>query len=246
MQVVSMRKSIIPKSWNISATIRQRVGEEAGRQRLIAEDGEILVLLHRVPSADDKGRREAALFWYDGQGNWKSSPHSGGRSELRTLLESYQKRLRELDVSLEAVDDAVVIHSVIDEATPVARAGRHLAQVICELRKALRDDLEILSIRDQAVNMERSGDLLLQDAKSSLDFSIAKNTAAQAKDAQMAAQEARKLNRMAAFFFPLMTIAAVFGMNRPSEVLVNGGIIAIVILGFVLGALVQASLNKSK
>lgn len=103
MQVVSMRKSIIPKSWNVSPTIRQRVGEEAGRQRLITEDGEILVLLHTVPTAQDKGRREAALFWYDGQGNWKSSPYSGGRSELRTLVNSYQKRLGELDASLEAV-----------------------------------------------------------------------------------------------------------------------------------------------
>ena len=246
MQVVSMRKSIIPKSWNVSPTIRQRVGEEAGRQRLITEDGEILVLLHSVPSAKDKGRREAAQFWCDGMGNWKSSPHSGGRSELRTLVESYQKRMGELDSSLELAEDATVIHAVIDEATPVARAGRHLAQVICELRIALRDDLEILSIRDQAVNMERSGDLLLQDAKSSLDFSIAKNAAAQAKDAQKSAQEAQKLNRLAAFFFPLMTIAAVFGMNRPSEIFANGGIVGIVILGLILGLIVRSSLKKSE
>ena len=74
MQPVSMRKTIIPKSWNVSPTIRQRVGEDAGRQRLIAEDDEILVLLHNVPTAQDKCRREAALFWFDGQGNWKSSP----------------------------------------------------------------------------------------------------------------------------------------------------------------------------
>lgn len=140
----------------------------------------------------------------------------------------------------------MVIHTVIDEATPIVRAGRLLAQVISELRKALRDDLEVLSIRDQAVNMERSGDLLLQDAKSSLDFMIAKNAVAQAKDAQKSAKEAQKLNRLAAFFFPLMTIAAVFGMNRPGEILANGGIIVIVILGLVLGAIVQASLKKSE
>ena len=241
-----MRKSIIPKSWNVSQTIRHRVGEDVGRQRLIAEDGEILVLLHKVPSAEDKGRREAAMFWCDGQGNWKSSPTSGGRSELRTLVEAYQKRLSELDASLETVDDVEVIHGVIDEATPVARAGRHVSQVISELRQSMRDDLEVLSIRDQAVNMERGGDLLLQDAKSSLDFMIAKNAAVQAKGAQKAAAEAQKLNRLAAFFFPLMTIAAIFGMNKPSEILPNGRIILIVIFGLMLGAIVRKSLKKSE
>lgn len=63
-----MRKSIIPKSWNISDTIRKRVGEGVGRQRLIAEDGELLVVLHKVPTAADKGAREGALFWFDGGG----------------------------------------------------------------------------------------------------------------------------------------------------------------------------------
>lgn len=246
MAVVSMRKSIIPKSWNVPQTIRHRVGENVGRQRLIKEDGEVLVLLHQVPSAEDKGRREAAMFWYDGQGNWKSSPTSGGRSELATLVGDYQKRLAELDAALETLDDVDVVHNVIDEATPVARAGRHLAQVVGELRQCLSDDLEVLTIRDQAVNMERSGELLLQDAKSSLDFMVAKNAAAQAKDANRAAKEAQKLNRLAAFFFPLMTIAAVFGMNRPSEILSNGGIITIVILGLVLGAIVRSSLKKSE
>lgn len=246
MQAVSTHKSIIPKSWNVSQTIRQRVGEAVGSQRLIKEGGEILVLLHRLPSAEDKGDREAAMFWYDGQGSWKSSPTSGGRSELRTLVETYRKCLAELDSALESVEDAAVIHTVIDEATPVARAGRHLTLVISELRRDLPEDLEILAIRDLAVNMERGGDLLLQDAKSSLDFMIAKNAVAQAKDAQKSAKEAQKLNRLAAFFFPLMTIAAVFGMNRPGEILANGGIIVIVILGLVLGAIFRASLKKSE
>ena len=44
---------------------------------------------------------------------------------------------------------------------------------------------------------------MLQDAKSSLDYSIDKNVAAQAKDTQKAAQEAQKLNRLVAFFFLL-------------------------------------------
>ena len=85
---------------------------------------------------------------------------------------------------------------------------------------------------------------MLQDAKSSLDYSIDKNVAAQAKDTQKAAQEAQKLNRLVAFFFPLMTIAAVCSMNQPPEILANGGMILSVILALVLGGLVQSSMKK--
>ncbi|MFC4993520.1 hypothetical protein [Rubritalea tangerina] len=243
---MSSRKSVIPKSWSVSPVIRQRVGASVGRQRLIEEDGEILVLLHMVPKAEDKGEREPALFWHDGQGNWKSSPSSGGRSELRTLVESYQSRINALDAAMEEADDPEVIHNVIDEATPVVRAGRHVAQVVSELRKALREDLDILATRDMAVQMERSGDLVLQDAKSSLDFMVAKNTVVQAKESHKAAKEAQKLNRLAAFFFPLMTIAAVFGMNPVREVLSHAGIWAALVVGLVLGAIVRGALKRSE
>lgn len=241
-----MRKSIIPKSWNISDTIRKRVGEGVGRQRLIAEDGELLVVLHKVPTAADKGAREGALFWFDGVGNWKSTPSSGGRSELRTCVESYMKRITELDAALELAEGPVAIHDVIDEAAPAARAGRHVQQVLSELRKALPDDLEILAIRDLAVEVERAGDLLMQDAKSSLDFMIAKSAASQATEAMKAANEARKLNRLAAFFFPLMTIAAVFGMNKPSEILENSMIWGVVAVGLFLGSIVCSMLKRPK
>jgi len=74
------------------------------------------------------------------------------------------------------------------------------------------------------VAVERAADLLVQDAKSSLDFMIAKNSTEQAAATAAATREARKLNRLAAFFFPLMTLAAVMGMNRPSEVLAASGV----------------------
>ncbi|MFC5049995.1 hypothetical protein ACFPK9_05155 [Rubritalea spongiae] len=246
MQAVSTRKSIIPKSWNVSPTIRHRVGEDVGRQRLIEEDGQILVILHQVPNVEEKSLREAALFWCDEAGDWKSLPSSGGKSELKTLVNDYQRKFAELDQLLESAEDPAVIHDVIDNATPVLRAGRHATQVLSELRKALRDDLDILATRDLAVNMERNGDLLLQDAKSSLEYLIAKNAAAQAKDAQKAAKEAQKLNRLAAFFFPLMTLAAILGMNAPSTMLGNGNIWLVVVVGLALGGIVRAVLKGSE
>jgi hypothetical protein len=147
---------------------------------------------------------------------------------------------------LEKATDPSGIHEVIDEATPVARAGRHVMKVIGELRKALPADGDILAIRDMSVAMERSGELLISDAKSSLDYMIAKSSAAQARQAHEAAQEARKLNWLAAFFFPLMTIAAIFGMNDPLNMLAKNSIWIVLLIGITLGAVVRLIVKNTK
>ncbi len=246
MSTVPPIRSILPKSWAIPDIFRRRLGEDAGRQRLMKEDGHLLAILHQLPTADDRGKRDAVLFWIDDKGAWKSLPESGGRSALRAHVETYLSRVTALDVELDKASSASEIHDIIDEATPVLRAGRNMMSVIQELRQALPDDLQVLAIRDVAVGVERAADLLVQDAKSSLDFLIAKNSAEQAVAAAAATHEARKLNRLAAFFFPLMTLAAVMGMNRPSEVLAFGGVWVVVTIGIVLGAIVWGVLGKGR
>ncbi len=66
-----------------------------------------------------------------------------------------------------------------------------------DLRKALPDDHEVLTIHDMSVEAELATDLLLADAKSSLDFIIVKNASKHAIEARRAANEAQKLNRLA-------------------------------------------------
>ena len=165
---------------------------------------------------------------------------------MKVLVKAYRDRLTKLDVELDVADCLEVIHDVIDEAAPVARAGRHVQQVLSELRKALPDDLDILSIRDLAVEVDRAGDLLIQDAKSTLDFMIAKSSAAQAVEAGKSAKEAQKLNRLAALFFPLMTIAAVFGMNPPKDIANSPSIWIVCGVGLMLGFAVRDSLKRSE
>lgn len=246
METVTPNKSMIPKSWDIPAVFRNRLGEDAGRQRLMKEEASLLAVLHEVPKAEDKGNRQGVLFWIDAAGNWKSTPSSGGRSELRELVERYRARIKALDEELERTERPEEIHNVIDQATPVLRAARNLLTVVQELRQTLKDDLKVLAIRDLAVAAERSADLLVQDAKTSLDFLIAKAAAAQADAAAKATKEAQKLNRLAAFFFPLMTLAAVFGMNRPSEMLSYGGVWVVCLFGLILGGIVWSALRNGK
>ncbi len=245
MDEMNARKtSLLPKLWPIPPVFLKRLGETVGRQRLMKEQGHLLIVLHRVPSSEDKGKREGCFFWVSEDGTWKSSPEAGGKSALRALVGEYLQRAQMLDEGLEKSGAAEDIHSIIDEAAPILRAARNMMGVMQELREALPDDDQVLSIRDLAVEVERSMDLLLQDAKSSLDFLIAKSSAEQAAAAASATEEARKLNRLAAFFFPLMTLAAVFGMNRPSEVMAYQGAYVVCGLGLVMGTVVWGILRK--
>lgn len=228
---------LLPKLWALPEIFRRRMGEDVGRQRLMREEGQLLVILHQIPRAEDKGRRAGIFFWVDDKENWKSSPEAGGRAVLRAHVEAYADRAKKLDELLEKTSCAEEIHEVIDQAVPALRAARNMAEVLQELRMALPDDGKVLTIRDSAVGVERSMDLLVQDAKSSLDFLIAKSASEQAAAAASAIEEARKLNRLAAFFFPLVTLAGIFGINRPSEVLSYNGLIALCAAGLALGAL---------
>lgn len=48
---------IIPPTWNLPETIRNRLGASTyGRQRAMLEDGHLLVILHKPPGPDDAKR----------------------------------------------------------------------------------------------------------------------------------------------------------------------------------------------
>ena len=66
-------------------------------------------------------------------------------------------------------------------------------------------------------HFDRAVELVAQDAKSGMDFALAQAAETQAQYAHAAGQEARKLNRLVALFFPLATLASVFGMNPPPQ-----------------------------
>ena len=244
---MSAQNSVIPKAWNIPDIFRARMGKEVGRQRLMSEEGHHLVVLHEIPTLSERGQRKPMLFWVDDAGDWKSMPQSGGRSALKQHVSDYQNAISALEqrmTKVEGDDTPEEVHDVIDEAAPLHRSVRGLARVMQALRETLKDDREVLNVRDMAVSMESSTDLLLADAKSTLDFVTAKNAMIQAKESAKAAREAQKLNRLAALFFPLVTLASVFGMNAPSQVLGASGSIVVIIIGLVTGALLWGILSK--
>lgn len=210
---------MIPKTWGIPEIFRSRLGEDVGRQRLMCEEDQFLIILHQIPDHQQKSNREPALFWIDDNDQWKSMPAAGGRRALAELVLAYGARAESLDDQLDKAAEATKVFEVIEQATPILRACRNMLAVVQQLRENLPDDSKVLAIRDNAIKAERAAELLMSDAKATLDFQVATSAAKQAKEAAKSAKEAKRLNRLAAMFFPTVTLASIFGMNAPSKVL---------------------------
>jgi len=236
--------SYIPASWDLPDAIRMRLGETVGKQRLIDEEGHLLLLLHQLPRAEDDEVRKAMVVWRNPAGEWKSSPEEGGLRGLEKHLAAYRTVIHELDEGVESAKTARQFFEVMGRMHPLQRAARNKFLAIQELRQALPDDTRIINMRDQAGDLERAIELIAADAKAGMDFTLAESANQQAISADIANHEARRLNRMAAFFFPLATLVAVFGMNPPESICNSSGFWAVLVAGVVLGVFVNALLSS--
>lgn len=236
-----MEKALyIPKTWDLPLSIRKRLGESVGRQRMMHEEGHVLLLLHQAPKAEDDEVRAAVVFWRNPQGEWKSSPLGGGLSGLEAHLASYRTAIHKLDEEVEAAKTARHYFEVMRHMHPLQRSTRSLLEVMQAARTALPDDTRVITLRDQAADLERAIELVAADAKAGMDFTLAESASQQAANAEVANREARRLNRLAAFFFPLATLVTVFGMNPPESVYRHEGFWVVLGAGIVLGFLVHS------
>lgn len=238
----------IPKTWDLPGAIRKRLGESVGKQRLMQEEGHLLLLLHQVPTAEDDAIRNPMVAWRNLAGEWKSAPVGGGLTGLETHVATYRTAILQLDEEVESAKTARQYFDVMRRMYPLQRSTRSLLQVLQATREALSDDSRIINLRDEAAELERGIELVVVDAKSGMEFSLAEAASQQALAADAANHEARRLNRLAAFFFPLATLVAVFGMNPPDSVWRNPGFWAVlgagVLLGFFVHALVASGPRK--
>lgn len=244
-----MAKTVyIPKTWDLPEAIRKRLGESVGKQRLMHEDGHQLLLLHQVPTAEDDEVRNPMVAWRNLAGEWKSAPVGGGLTGLEEHVETYRTAIRKLDEEVESAKTARQYFEVMRRMYPLQRSTRSLLQVMQATREALPEDGRVINLRDQVVELERGIELVVADAKSGMEFTLAEAASQQALAADVANHEARRLNRLAAFFFPLATLVAVFGMNPPDTVWRNPGFWVVlgagVLLGFFVHALVASSRKK--
>ena len=80
----------------------------------------------------------------------------------------------------------------------------------------MADDRKVLNYRDRAYALSRQAEILQADAKVALDYRIARQAEEQSRSSRQMAIAAHRLNLLAAFFFPIATLSAIFGMELRS------------------------------
>src|SRR3569832_404722 len=102
---------ITPAGWNLPEPIRARLGQKTiGRQRIIFEEGHLLIVLHKAPTAAD-AEREGVLFWRTPDGNWKWTRGVGGAA-LAAHVQSYMDREATLSSAFDQAGDAQALYEL--------------------------------------------------------------------------------------------------------------------------------------
>ncbi len=236
--------TLLPKLWALPDAIRNRLGREPGPQRSMFEEGHLLIILHQLPLPDEHQRR-AALFWRNPEGEWRTNLSGRGLTALAEHLQSYDQKLTDLETAENRASTAAEYHVVLELLAPVLRSSRGLHRAMQQAREFMKAEHELINLRDQAAGIERTAELLLQDAQFGLNFTVARQAEAQAATAAQMAATAHRLNLLAALFLPLTALASIFGMeihSRVPDTAVNFWLVCIG--GMLLGVFVMTLLSK--
>ena len=204
--------SLLPAGWQVSPAIRNRLGREAGPQRAMYEDGHLLLILHEVPPPDGP-ERKPAFFWRNPAGEWKCSRYILPCGTLADYLKTFEDRLLKLEANENVASTAAQHHAVLEATSPVLRAVRGVHRVLQQAREMVKDDRELINHRDRAAALERTAELVLQDAQFGLSFIAARQSESQAESARRMAATAHRLNILAAVFLPLTAVASLLSME---------------------------------
>jgi CHASE3 domain sensor protein len=228
-----MSASILPANWQLPAAIRSRLGKGAGRQRPMAADGHLLLVLH-APPKPETAERQGRFFWRNPQGDWVSKDLGAGIHALAVHIDEYEDavaRLDRLEAQATTVDE---YFHILEQLTPIHRSTRNMYDVLQEARQLCPSDAELLNMRDRAYAIERSAELLIHETKNSLDFRMAKRAEEQARASHYMVVAAHRLNMLAAFFFPIATLTAIFVTNSGRSVWFVGVLVLMVYLIFAM------------
>ncbi len=213
--------SILPQAWDIPDELRSRLGATVGHQRPMFADGHLLLVLHAPPKPEDQ-QRVGRFFWRTPDGKWTSNEFGNGIGALEKHLDEYEACVVGLDRQEHEARSAAAYFEVLEQLTPLHRAARNLDQVLQEARKMCPDFHDLIDLRDRAYNIERRAELLFNGAKNSLDFVVAKRAEDQAIASDQMAVAAHRLNILAAFFFPIVTLTAIVGVDLATVAAILG------------------------
>jgi hypothetical protein len=203
---------LIPASWEVPASFRNRLGNQVGRQRAMVAEGHLLLILHSPPEPDENDR-QGRLFWRLPDGTWKVSCPDSPIKSLHGHFKEYRERIEKLEEREAAARSSDEYFKVISDLLPLHRAARNLHQALQTARQEIKDARDVINFRDESYEIERMSELLNADAKNELDFLIVCRAEEQARVSYDMGVSSHRLNLLVAFFFPIATLSSVFGTN---------------------------------
>ena len=251
-------QSILPTAWQVPQVFRDRLGATVGRQRPMEADGNLLLVLHAPPKHHDH-ERIGRFFWRDADSEWRSKEFGSGVSALNKHLDEYEDVIAQLDLQEEKAKSAEDYFELLEQLSPIYRAARNQHQVLQDARKLCPDFLDLIDLRDKAYTIERTAELLFTGTQNALEFAVARRAEDQARASQRMEAAAHRLNILVAFFFPIVTLTAILGIDMATlaaifgldagTVLADGqallAVLGLVLIGLVLGVILTAIINRS-
>ena len=229
---------LFPSDWDLPILLRVRLGHGPGRQRAMDADGHLLLVLHEVPMSHQL-ERKGQLFWRQPDGDWLCSIPGAGPAGVEQHLQTYADAIDRLGEEVESACTSEACFKVLGELSPLARSARNMYAALQEARKLQTDDRELLEWRNKAYDLSRRVEQLQADAKTTLDFEVARQAEILADSGHQMATSAHRLNVLAAFFFPLATLAAVLGANLQNVlpgVSHRASLVIVLFIGLLLGS----------
>lgn len=238
---------VLPTNWMLPKEITMRLGETAGRQRMMFHDGHLLLILHKIPEKDNSDRIPV-LFYRSPLNEWKSTVGAGISALHRFLLE-YEEVLQNLDKTVNAATTAREYFDVLGSLTPIERAARNLHETLQEARETLKEEKALIVQRDHAYEIRRTAELLHEEATNGLDYEVARRAEEEAEESKAQTEAAHRLNLLAATFFPITAVASVLGANMQMGLEpIDSPIVFWLIMGGALwaGLQIRSSMIRSK
>lgn len=237
---------LIPTVWGVPETFNRRLGDRAGKQRAMVHEGHLLLVLHDPPASGDK-TRQARLFYRRPDGVWSTTADGNGTVGLQKHLERFEQLIETLDLREDRAVTADEYFKLTEEILPLKRASVNLLATLDDARKQVPEARELILLRDHAYDISRSAELLSEAIKIGGELAQTRRAEEQAMHAQSMAVSAHRLNLLVAFFFPLASMATVFGMNLSfgwEEQFAPIPFLAVCGLGMVLGLLLVVSIFR--
>ena len=129
-----MIASLLPATWQLPAAIRNRLGKCVGRQRPMAAEGHLLLVLHAPPKPEEAERTGGSS---GATRRASGCPRIWGRASaaLAVHIDEYEDAIARLDRKEAKATTVDEYFQVLEQLTPIHRSVRNLYDVLQEARQ---------------------------------------------------------------------------------------------------------------